>query len=1720
MMILCFFTQYFSDPIMAESLSEASGSLEVLEASDEGKKKSKFKGLKSFFGKKKKKGPEDAQGGRQLTPSLSSGSIHISTVESVQEGDPAGSSVTSIMGSKALSHDSIFMLDPEPEIKLFPSPEFPRGRSLQRSYVSRTLPRTRASGLHGAVSGIVFGTMLPYVPRSAIWAEESEITERSSPLARQRSISPPVTRSDTICKDFEEISVDEESPKFSPKEVIEETVTLKSSFEPSLEPVQSQSLTTFARIACPSSTQLPLGFSTPDSTRSCLDSSAARHKMALNPQKQKKNLTSGNALSPSLYRIFNCSPDQVKPTQEEPDLPLAPEAEKSTMQPKEASQKKPRKDIIGTSSLEQSKKTESLYKKTAEQAISPDAASAQGRLSLSVVYRKRRVRKGPSAAGTNECTLPGRSFKRSSAFSGDLSLEESTTPLTLSVTPQDVLVDKDGLGQRNPGIDFKAGKASVAQSGPEDVGGDPSPCREDGASRAKKPEARATLSSAATSAKPCEHPSHTESERKEASSSELQGRRLKTESVQDIPTVGREKPASALAERGISVDRPSHGSLSWAAREPAEEASSSSESSLEVGGGSEQQVAPRLSFQSLQRPKDGQKVFTSPGSAAADSSQPGQQLASRSPSLALAQPEAEEESLDSESAPEDMDACQAAGKPDGGAGLATDSKSTSAEDEASTALGRPKDKGSTGRHGAADKFKSADPSQASREKPKDQRESLSVSKDAFMEWGISMQPPLSFWKPAVKKRVFSDPLGALAQPSQASANAGAEQQASWTERTETTGQEWGLSGELLPPRTPLKRVLQLNVEQPVSKSPDIAMATGINSEAPECHSKSPPKAIVVDAVPVGPECVAVQDSIPKQALPSSGPFQVLLRPVVEDPVSCGAESVVVEKNTSMQPLVPKHQSLRQPVVQDSASPESAEAEGGPLLPKHAAQSLVRLQSQQMSENAAVKEGKYVKPLSRGPSQPSGGPKPQAQTLTRDSVSASAGSGPEEKTPPPHNSQAWMSPKVEQEAGAVPESTGAEWGIAVQPLPSRKSSWFRKRPGSKQQATSGSGSAPAAQSTPGEPKPPKSALQARGHHTLKQAASRDPEGAEAEKGMDESPTTMSSQSPMKPVVKQAVSAGPESVAAKRETSEKALPCRHLARLRVGHRFEQISSKFESVTAESTVSEKPLLFSGHTRVVVRSKVQEMSSPRENKALEGDLSKKSPMPRYPSKSFVKYMVEQVFSESPAAEGGVLVDPAATKPPSKPSVRPKFQFQVSSGQESTSMEGGPLQFSGRPKDPKEVSSQSESTPMKLSGSKEQPPPRSLSQALGKLEYQQDGSPVSESVREDRKSSKDKPPSEGPSQAHAFSTGWESVPMERSCSKKPLPPRPACWALADPETQRQVHSGSMGSAVEGAISGSNPSGLSILKGPESPCRTKKHSRSSEDLFKSTLAVSAKPVKFTYTPASQASTSRVTYPKEEVVKSSNPDNRHSDVSTTKADIENVFGIRLRKVPTSEKFKGEKQDDSTKLSSLSPDPKSLPVRKELRIRRSASHGFLGTAEYYILEYDCAEKQQGSPKSEINAGNQPSDKVAGKAPGQQAYPSVSEPTWRTKLTEKQKGSWVPVLTKEWRAKNRATVKEASHAGDTFKDGEQGKQPASIITSSVNKQEAMAPKKLPEPAKGGSEDEKPCQQLAGGSRIRRSSTLPALFQEPTQSEEPVWFSIAKRKAQVWSHLAEIIQ
>ncbi|XP_027943591.1 acrosomal protein KIAA1210 homolog [Eumetopias jubatus] len=1909
----------------------------------EGKKKSKFKAFKNLFGKRKKKELEDAPGGRRLKPSLSSGSINISSLKPVREGQRTEARARSSMGSKALSHDSIFMLDSEPEIsvsRICPSPEPQRGRPLQRSQVSRTLPRSGTSNVHGAVSGLTFGAVPLHVPRSGMWTGDSKITELPSLCPRHSSYSPPLLRSDTISADFEEISVDEESPhkKTLPLKV----VTLKSSFEPSPGPIHSQSLTPFAMIASPGSTQLPMSFNTPATTKDCLDSSAARHKMALNPQKQKKKKnpqTTGKA------------------KQEEPTLLVVSGEEKSTTIPKEADKKMLKKDsagwhiptliqkrevrsmhifffslfLLGTgvSSLKQSKGTEISYKETADQAAGADAAGSQSS-PLSGAHGRRRPPKGSSASGSSECAPSGSSLKQSIRGLGlaeragsppaekpagecllwNLSLERQvreppTTPQAERATPQELLPDQDDNGKRKAGADLDAGKGPVSQAVPEDtaesVVGGPSPCHEDGASGGEQPEARAARSSAAESLSPTPDdvlfsgaiegqvfmdPSQMQSEGEEAFSFDVQVSHLKMASVQDIPAVCREKspgnvlpafaasisgPASAVAEGGRSAERLPSRSLAWAA----EEASPDPEGASEEESGSGQQLLPRPSSQALGKPADDRQVFTESESSAARASGPELQLAAGYSPPAFGKRAAEAASADPASPLEEESGAprqpapthpsQSLGKPDGDQET-TDSKSSGdsgSSDErltptcAAQALQGPEDKGRTDPHGHVEKKHNSagawsgseedvpprPPSQASGQ-PADHQHGASGAKHLPEEWGVSVgRLALTFSRPILQQQAASG----SARPADPPRSSPAEPAPAWqpvqswrspqAEQQAPAGPvgaavQWAIALEPPPPPPPRissKRLLRPWPEPAVCKGPEMAAAVGVTSvDLPpptpppppppprRPHSQPPLDPIAEQATREDPESPAVEGSISAELPPPHRPCQAVVRPVIEQQGCLGAEGAVVEKNAPGQPpplpgydaqpptrpLVPPRASaspespaasaeplplkvlaqasLRAGVEPNvSSGPEGAAAEkaisGEPPLPPDSAASLTNPKAPQASETA-VGEGPSVEPPPRGPAQPSVRPKVQPQPCPLAAVGASAataepalgpalspalGPAPAPGPASPRSVyQSWLSSSGEHEGSVSAQSAALEWGISLEPLPPpppppplppRKPSQNPRRQGGERAASWRSASAPPERDAPPAPgapaagaarKPPRCAFQSRGNTKVKQPVSEALERAEALRIMameQRHSLRRSSQALTAAVVKPPASAAPERAATEEDASAEPLPSRQPSQSPGRCKGQQMSSSCESARAEAAVSGKPVPSKYPTQVSSRSKVQEMSFRLENTAAEGDSAEKPPVPRHPSRSFVKFMAEQVFSEGPA-------HPPSANQLSKALLRSKVQYPASSGPGNASTRGGisskllptarPLQPPGGPEGPRAVLPHSESAPAKpkQSSYKELLPPGHLSPAPVKLASRQVSSLLSQGSPEIQKRSKERLPSRGLPQAkegaelqpQLFSPGPVSAPAGWSRSEECRPQQPGRTpqAPAKPERPPQVRPGSARAAAEGALSESRPGSWAPPRGLASLSKTKKHRQGPEDLIKNSLPPSTKPVKLSAAPTRQASTAGGTYSKGEGLESGDQSNSHANVSTGGSGVETLFGVRLRKVPSLKKHKSEKQDDLTKLSSLSLGPVSSSTCKEQRIGRSVSQGLLGTAENPATASDMLEKQQSRPKSESMAKKQPIYKVPGKVLGRQSDYAASEPAWITMVKQRQKSSQAYIPKKEAKTKNKAgakpEAKEPRHGGEPGAGLASENQPRKTFTSDVNKPEKMA-QKLPKWTKAvGFEDQKTAQVPTVAKETRQSSTLPAVLREPVEPEEPVWFSLAKKKAEAWSHIAKIMQ
>nr|XP_012594846.1 uncharacterized protein KIAA1210 homolog [Microcebus murinus]XP_012594853.1 uncharacterized protein KIAA1210 homolog [Microcebus murinus]XP_012594860.1 uncharacterized protein KIAA1210 homolog [Microcebus murinus] len=1840
---------------MAEFMNEASGSLEILETSDEGKKKFKFKAFKSFFGKKKKKDPEDAHGGTMLKSSLSTSNLSISSLQPVPEDQQTEPRPKSGMGNKALSHDSIFMLESEPERStntMCLSTEHQRGRTLQRSHVSRTLPRTGSNNVHGVVSEAMFRDE----PRSEVSTEDSKMTESS---------------------------------------------------EPPSGPDDSQSFTAFAMLASTGSTQLPMGFSTPPTTKGCLDSSAARHKMALNPRKQKKKKNL-----------------QGKLKQEES------EEEKITTKPKEATRKKLKKSSAGFSSQEQNSKTEIYDKKTTDQALNTNAAARLGYPALASHGRRRR-RKGSSTSGTSESGSKGRSFKQSSRGRGlgdragysptdktdrnfwHLSLEkqvmeQQTTIQAETTTSQEFLSDKGDTGKRNAGIDFEARKASaqpIPEDGEESMASGPLPCHEEEASGAVKTETRAShlpmvkslsttqkesILSVAAEAQMFIDPSHIQLEEKEAFSVCSQNVQSKMESAHSVTTTHKGKlPKNALqafaasvwgmmggtsntAEGGIFAHRLPRKSLAKSLRKPeAEDVPSDSESASEEESGSEEQLAPGHTFQSSWKLEDEEEVFPESEGLAVRLSHFEKQVSPGYSPQSLGKPEAKEVSSDSESSPKEESGSEELAhshsshsleKLEDEQAILSESQKfvmgfNSSEEQLvprciSQSLQEPEDEEiSTESDSYVEKYNSAEdwssseedlplkhPAQAL-EKPEDQQEVSSVSKNPSKEGNVSVQQlaPICPSQPTVRLTVqqqvstslvstaaeWSSSAGPMPSrhPFQPWVSPTCEQQVS--AGPESAALEWGIYVEPLPPRMSSKRLMRSKVEQKVSTGPEITSIEGAVSMellSPKCPSQPLVRPMVKQQVSEEAESAAVEGSISMALSPPGHPFQPWVSPKVQQNVSSFPDSMAVEGSISMKPLSPNllSQPMINPNVQQNMFLGSEGAAGEPLLSKYSTQHFTNPQVQQMSESTAIEEAIFVELLPPGcPSQPLGRSKLQPQVITLNSAGTATGwSGLVEPVPSRHTFQPCVHPTFEQQVPASPESavaegsismepmsarhpfqpwviptfeqhvsagsenTAVEWGISMDLLPSRMPAQPQARsvvnqpvsagsvsasaewsgsmepmppgcpfqpwanPKSKQQISAGSESSAAEGSISMESRPPRHHSQPRMRSVFEQEASSGSMSTSTGKSTDPvepRPSRYAVQPWVNPKFKQQVSAGSENVATEKSISSELPILRRQSRSTVKQKIQQMSSSFNAA-GEMTSSGRPLPPKYPTQLLVKSRVQEMSSRLENNTgTEESISKKSQGPRRPSQSFVKFMAQQIFSESPAVEGG-NVDPLP-QDPFKSSTRPKVEHQVFSEWESADPEGGisvkrlpmkhPLQPAGKSEEPQEGFSYSESAPEKWSDSKKQPPLQQLSQDLGKLEYQREVSSVSDSLSEEGKKFEERMPSRCPSQAldeselqpQVVPMRSANIPIQWSSPAGHLPPSDPFQAFGDPEYQQHIYSSS--APAEGTIFESNADSWSPPRVPAAPNKTKKHSQGSEDLIKSSLTPATKPGKFTTDPAGQTSISGGTYTKEEVLESDGKKNNwHSDLRN-EGDVENLFGVRLKRISSSQKYKSEQQDYFTQLPSLPLGPISPYAGREPQIKRSTSQGLLNTAENLTAISDSAEKQNSSSKSEGMAKKKPAYKTSENHPGQ-PDDAISEPAWITMAMQKQRSFQAHIPMKEPKTKStagaKAETKEPKHGG-TGPANEN--QPKMILTADVRKQGKAAEMKLPKSTKSVEfEDQKIPQVPTMGKETKRSSTLPTTFQQLVKLDksvepiEPVWFSMAKKKAKAWSHMADIMQ
>ncbi|XP_053435061.1 acrosomal protein KIAA1210 homolog [Nycticebus coucang] len=905
-------------------------------------------------------------------------------------------------------------------------------------------------------------------------------------------------------------------------------------------------------------------------------------------------------------------------------------------------------------------------------------------------------------------------------------------------------------------------------------------------------------------------------------------------------------------------------------------------------------------------------------------------------------------------------------------------------------------------------------------------------------------------------------------------------------------------------------------ERNISESKSVDFSSSEEKLVPRCSSKSLEDEEEVEVSTESNGYVEKYDSTEdwsssEEDLPHGNPIQVLRKPKPQQEVFSVATDNPTEGSASVQQWSPRRSSqpiARNPVKQQvPTSSVSTSTERGrsvvPKPPRHPFHSRGNPKGERkvssFPESTAAEISVSLKPVPPKHSQPTMSPKVQQHVfLGTESVAERVISL--EALLPTYSPQSVMNPHVQK---VFSESSAVKEGASVEPRPPGCPSQPVGRPKFQPQMTTLNTSAEWG-TNPVEPTPPR--------HVFAPWVN--------------------------PKFKQHISPSPESTSVAISTEEDfstELP-RHFSQSTVKQKVQQMSASFDSAI-EVVTSGMPSHPEHPPQFLLKSRVQEMSSRLENTAVEEGTSKKSQSPRRTSQSFVKFMAQQIFSEGPAAEGGIHVDPVPHNRPSKPKVESQVFPDV-----ATSDPGGgismkmqpvkhPLQSLGRPEDQKEVSPFSESAPVKSSASKKQP--KQLSQDSWKLEYQQEVASVFDTSSEERKKYEEQLPSKSTSQAldgsklqpQIFSGGSVNVPVQRSSPAERSPPTHPYQGYGDPEYQQQAYSISAVASAKVTISEGHSGSWSPPRVWSSPSKTKKQSQSSEDLFVTIVNPATKPGKSTTDPAQQTSASGGTYSKEEVLESDDRDKDEESSSPSKADVKNLFGVQLRRTTSSQKFKNEKQDNVTQHVPFALGTKPPTTGREFRLRRSTSQGVLDTAGDFDMLFEYEEKKPSRPKSESMATMKSAYKSSAKPPDPWSDDTISEITWLTMTKQKPKSLQVYVPIKQLKAKIRAGMKVEAKCGETGPAHENPPKLKGI--SDVPRQGKPAQMKPPKVIKSVAfEDMKIPQAPTMEKEVKQSPILPAELPQPpakpdksAESAEPVWFSMAKKKAKAWSHISDIM-
>ncbi|CAO2622704.1 Acrosomal protein KIAA1210 [Lemmus lemmus] len=782
------------------------------------------------------------------------------------------------------------------------------------------------------------------------------------------------------------------------------------------------------------------------------------------------------------------------------------------------------------------------------------------------------------------------------------------------------------------------------------------------------------------------------------------------------------------------------------------------------------------------------------------------------------------------------------------------------------------------------------------------------------DWNICMQPPI---KPVLEQDISAGP-------------------------------ELGVSEECVPPQSPIFP------SQP-SGGPNIKKEVSLGAESVALEGSHFMELLPLQQPSQPRQASAFERGLSMDSKLPAQSFQPWMKPQGKQSFS-GSEITAFEGNSSMEHVPPSlSQPMKQPYQNVPLESEAVAAKiitMGPLHTKYSTHSLLTPPSQPVSESTSV-EG-----ASLCPSQP-------WLTPTFEQISVLPGNVPAawaipihpqsprmpfqplmgsqitvEPLPPRNPLQPWPTSPFEQISTLPDKAAKAVWNIPVDPLP-RMLSWPLMGSVVQQPVSTELVSVSVPQSSSAELMPYRVPFQSR----------VDVETYSADEGVSATmrPGRHHSQPPISTEFKEEVSSDSLGASGEWGIPIEPMPSKYAPHPWLGPEFECIAKEGDickeawpprnpsQSIIEHQAQKTPLPSKVPTPFLMSSKIKDMSSSLEN-ADNQDSSKKQQGKSAPAESFVKFMADQIFAGSTAGETAIYGKPVlrSRSRPSRSLLKPKleesdlfYNWDDKPKEDTTSKklsQKQPPQSPGRPKESQEILSYSKGAPVTWSSSAvDSSQPLKVS--------------VSVSFPEEWKRSEGQLPSTQPSQG--FDVARSQPPVLSTASAN----APVEWISPEGHPPpKQVYLGSASATTEGTISRKNSGSWAMPKGPDSTKKTMEYTQGCGDFLKGTPTSVTKLGKFTSVPAQKAFASAGASSKKEVLR------RSSFLSTSKSKVENVFGVRLRKI-------------SQRSGMENPEPMApvVPAGKD-QTNKETPQGSSAGQETSSQAFSSAEKQENRPRYE--------------------------------------------------------------------------------------------------------------------------------------------------------------